>query len=412
MLQSLSAQISYYSAFIQRHGEWEYAGVYADEALTGTKENRPEFQRLLADCRAGKIDMVVTKSISRFARNTVTMLETVRELKLLGVDVFFERENIYSISGDGEVMLTILASYAQEESRSASENVKWRIRKRFEKGDPVGFTANYGYDISKDSIVINEEQAVVVRMIFADYLGDGTPTGGMGVTLIARKLNKMGIPAYNGGVWHSSVLTALLKNEKLTGNSLLQKSFVSDYLTKRQVRNIGQLPQYYAEDTHPAIIDQATFEKAQAIMAHRAEHFSIRKGSQKKVYPFTGKIVCENCGTNYQRKTTLGRHSWQCGTFLKHGKDHCPAKQVPEGTLMSVTTEVLGLVEFNADVFGTRIAQIRVPGANRLAFVFHDGHEEERVWLDRSRAESWTDEMRQAAGEHQRRIAAERRSNP
>ena len=308
-------------------------------------------------------------------------------------------------------MLTILAFYAQEESRSASENVKWRIRKRFEKGDPVGFTTNYGYDIRKDSIEIIEDQATVVRKVFENYIGDGTPEGGMGVTLIARKLNKLGIPAYNGGMWHSSVLTALLKNEKLTGNALLQKSFVSDHLTKRQVQNIGQLPQYYAEGTHPAIIDQATFEKAQTIMAQRAEHFSIRKGGKKMVYPFTGKILCDSCGMNYQRKTTLGRPSWQCGTFLKHGKDHCPAKQVPEGTLLSVAAEVLGLAEFNAEAFSARIAQIRISEANRLVFVFCDGRTEDRVWKDRSRSESWTDDMRQTARERQQRIIAEGRSN-
>ena len=139
MLHSLSAQVSYYSEHIQSHPEWEYAGVYVDEALTGTKDNREGFQRLLADCRAGKVDMVLTKSISRFARNTVTLLETVRELKTLGADVYFEEQNIHSLSGDGELMLTILASYAQEESRSVSENCKWRIRKKFQQGIPANW---------------------------------------------------------------------------------------------------------------------------------------------------------------------------------------------------------------------------------------------------------------------------------
>ena len=136
MLHSLSAQISYYSDLIQNHSGWQYAGVYADEALTGTKDNRENFQRLLADCRAGNVDMVITKSISRFARNTVTLLETVRELKNMGVDVFFEEQNIHSLSADGELMLTILASYAQEESLSASENQKWRVKRNFENGMP------------------------------------------------------------------------------------------------------------------------------------------------------------------------------------------------------------------------------------------------------------------------------------
>jgi DNA invertase Pin-like site-specific DNA recombinase len=394
-LQSLSAQISYYSAYIQRHGDWEYCGVYADEALTGTKEERPEFQRLLADCRNGKLDMVITKSISRFARNTVTMLETVRELKRLGVDVYFEKENIHSISGDGEVMLTILASYAQEESRSASENCKWRIRKRFEKGESVGFTAMYGYDIKKGVVTVNEEQAAVVRMIFEDYLG------GMGANRIAGKLNRQGIPAYNGGRWNFTTLLQLMKNERLTGNAVLQKKFTADHLTKRRVRNIGQLPRYYAEGTHPAIISMDTFEKAQKIISERAEYYAASEGTKKRTYPFTGKILCENCGKHYKRKSANGRHFWQCATFLQWGKDFCnKSKQVPEEILETLAAEFGGMES---------IAEIRVPEANQLVFVLTDGSNHERMWQDRSRSESWTAEMRQTARERQLKFAEERR---
>jgi site-specific DNA recombinase len=170
MLHSLSAQVSYYSDYIQKHREWQFAGVYADEALTGTKDDRAEFQRLLNDCRDGKIDMVITKSISRFARNTVTMLETLRELKLINVDVYFEKENIHSISGDGELMLTILASFAQAESLSVSENCKWRIRKRFQAGEIANLRFMYGYNIKKGEITVDHKEAEIVRMIFADYI--------------------------------------------------------------------------------------------------------------------------------------------------------------------------------------------------------------------------------------------------
>ena len=163
MLHSRSAQISYYSSLIQNHPGWSYCGVYADEALTGTRDDRENFQRLLKDCRDGKIDMVITKSISRFARNTVTLLETVRELKSLGIDVYFEEQNIHTMSSDGELMLTILASYAQEESRSASENQKWRIRKSYEKGEVLQWRHLFGYNITKDKIEINPEQADAVR---------------------------------------------------------------------------------------------------------------------------------------------------------------------------------------------------------------------------------------------------------
>ena len=163
MLHSLSAQVSYYSDYIQSNG-WEYAGVYADEAITGTKDKRDGFQKLLAECRNGNVDMVITKSISRFARNTVTLLETVRELKALGVDVFFEEQNIHTMSADGELMLTILASYAQEESLSVSENMKWRIRSNFEEGMPWNGTI-YGYRINNGKYVIKNDEATVVKRI-------------------------------------------------------------------------------------------------------------------------------------------------------------------------------------------------------------------------------------------------------
>ena len=169
MLHSLSAQVSYYSELIQNHSGWQYVGVYADEALTGTKENRENFQRLLADCRDGKVDLIITKSISRFARNTVTLLKTVRELKTLGVDVFFEEQNIHSLSADGELMLTILASYAQEESLSASENQKWRVRQNFQNGRPWN-TTMLGYRHEGGGLVVHPQEAELVKHIFDLYL--------------------------------------------------------------------------------------------------------------------------------------------------------------------------------------------------------------------------------------------------
>ena len=169
MLHSLAAQVSYYSELIQRNPQWEYAGVYADENLSGTKEARPEFQRMLRDCRDGKIDRILCKSTSRFARNTVTLLETARELKGLGISVSFEKENIDTMSGDGELMLAILASLAQEESRSVSENCKWRVRKKFEQGIPTGLRM-YGYDVRNGSFTILPEEAAIIQRIFHMYL--------------------------------------------------------------------------------------------------------------------------------------------------------------------------------------------------------------------------------------------------
>lgn len=392
MLQSLAAQVSYYSGLIQRRPDWEYAGVYADKAMTGTKDRRPEFQRMLADCRNGKIDMIITKSISRFARNTVTLLETVRELKLLGVDVYFEEQNIHSISGDGELMLTILASYAQEESLSASENCKWRIRKQFEKGELANLRFMFGYQVVKGKVEIDSEQAAVVRMIFADYIS------GMGGGRIAKKLKAMNVATVHSGDWNGERVIAILKNEKYTGNALLQKKYVADHLTKKLVWNKGTLPMYYAEDTHPAIIDKETFEKTQAVMEQRSRLYGAKSDTRNR-YPFSGIIQCVNCGKKYKRKVRGGKAAWQCSTFLQEGKAACHAKQIPEPVLYTTSAEVLGLGEFDMDIFETEIAEIRVPEFNKLVFVFLDGHTDEKVWQDRSRRESWTDEMRQAARE-------------
>jgi len=396
MLHSLAAQVSYYSNSIQRHPGWIYAGVYADEALTGTKDNRPEFKRLIEDCRGGKIDLVLTKSISRFARNTVDLLVTVRELKGLGVDVFFEEQNIHTMSGDGELMLTILASYAQEESRSASENCKWRIRKQFENGELVGLRFMFGYQIVKGKVEVDPELAAVVRMIFDDYIS------GMGGGRIADKLRKMNVATVRSGVWNSERVIAILKNEKYTGNALLQKKYVVDHLSKKLVWNKGNLPKYFAKDTHPAIIDQETFDKAQAVLEKRRILCSTKNDTRNR-YPFSGVIQCGICGKKYKRKVREGKAVWQCTTFLHGGKAACPAKQVPGPVLYTISAEVLGLEEFDAESFGKDIAEILVPEFNKLIFVFRNGHTAEKVWQYRSRREIWTDEMRQAAREKAKR---------
>lgn len=389
MLHSLSAQVSRYSEFIQRRPGWAYAGVYADEALTGTKDDRPEFQRLLADCRAGRIDRVLTKSISRFARNTVTLLETVRELKELGVAVYFEEQNIDSLSGDGELMLTILASFAQEESKSVSDNCKWRIRKDFSEGKPMNLPLLYGYRREKGRIVIDEEEAEIVRFIFRSCLN------GMGKGRITEVLREQCIPCRLGGEWQTETVSGILKNEKYTGDALLQKTYIENHLTKRKCFNRGELPQYYAENTHPAIIDHETYERVQALIAERREKANVQKDVTAR-YPFTGLIVCGCCGAHYHRRTNPTRITWQCVTYLRRGKKHCAAKQIPEETLLSLTREALGVPEITEENIRT-LAEIQIPCSNHILFVFKDGHETERVWQDRSRAESWTDEMKEKA---------------
>jgi len=396
MLQSLSAQISYYSEFIQKRYDWEYVGVYADEAATGTKDSRKEFQRLISDCRSGKIDMVITKSISRFARNTVTMLETVRELKSLNVDVYFEKENIHSISGDGELMLTILSSFAQAESLSVSENCKWRIRKRFAEGELVNLRFMYGYRIEKGIVKVNPKQAKIVRMIFGDYVS------GLGCTAIASKLRRLGVKSLRGGIWNSDIVAQIIKNEKYMGDALLQKKHVSNHLTKKLTANKDALPKYYAEGTHPPIIDAATFQLAQEIMA---ENRILNEGKKAAgTYPFTSKIKCVKCGKNYKRKTTHGKAFWNCSTHIRYGKEACRSKRIPEGILRAVAADVLGMEVFDEASFKSRIREIQIHAPNQLLFVFNDGCTVQMEWQNKSRSESWSKEAKEKARERQMSI--------
>ena len=380
MLHSLSAQVSYYSTLIQSHNGWEYAGVYADEALTGTKESRENFQRLLTDCRSGKIDMVITKSISRFARNTVTLLTTVRELKALGVDVYFEEQNIHSADSDGELMLSILASYAQEESLSASENQKWRVRQNFEKGKPWrGYMMGYRYD--GERYVVVPEEAEIVRSIYDDYLS------GKGLVAIIKRLNDEGVLTQQGFTWHRSAITKILTNYTYTGNLILQTKFRENHLTKRTLVNNGELPQYHAENTHEPIIDIGTYNLVQLEMKRRAEKYSGKP--THNTYPFTGLITCDNCGKHYRRKVTPTGAVWICSTYNTYGKSKCSSKAIPEATLTALCTEIGGV---------DKITAITAKNNNTLTLTLSDGKSIVKQWQDRSRAESWTPEMRAAVG--------------
>lgn len=352
MLHSLSAQVSYYSNLIQNNNEWTYSGVYADEAVTGTKDNRDQFNKLLDDCINGKIDIIITKSISRFARNTVTMLETVRKLKELNVDVFFEKENIHSLSGEGELMLTILASFSQEESRSVSENCKWRIRKGFEQGELINLRFIYGYRLEKGKIEIYEEEAKIVRMIFQDYLD------GYGCTVIAKKLREMNVKKLRDGKWNSERVADIIKNEKYMGNALLQKKYVKDHLTKKLIKNKGTVPRYYAEETHPAIIDSETFKRAQEIMKANRIKYKCEPG--KKSYTFTSKIQCGICGKNYRHKDRSGRSTWVCSNHHKYGSEGCKAKAIYEEQLIKLLNGVLEITEFDEAVFNETVERIKV----------------------------------------------------
>lgn len=397
-IHSLSAQISYYNSLIGSRGDWELAGIYADEAMTGTKESRPQFQKLLADCRNGKIDMVIAKSITRLARNTVTLLETARELKLLGIDIFFEKENIHTLSTDGELMLALLSSFAQEESRSASENVKWRIRKQFEQGCPT-YVDMYGYKYKNNTLQVVPEEAKTVRQVFADYLS------GLGKRAIAKKLNRQKVPTKTGSLWQGSTIHDMLVNEKYAGDLLLQKTYRTDHISKKQARNHGELPMYHVEGCHEAIIDRDTFAKVQEEIKRRKDKAPQPK-TPPEPYLFTGIIRCGQCGRAFcrrirNRNTKYAKPIWSCSLFETIGKDACPSQQIPENILTAKTSEVLGLSEWDREMLLQQIKEIQAPRHNALVYVFHDGRTEEVAWQNPSRRESWTEEMKQKAREKQ-----------
>ena len=382
MVHSLAAQVDHYSTLIRANRAWEYAGVYADEALTGTKDSRVNFQRMIADAKAGKIDMIITKSISRFARNTLTLLSTVRELKALGVDVFFEEQNIHTLSAEGELMLTLMASFAQEESRSVSENMKWRIQRNFEAGIPWDRVL-LGYRFENGSYVIVPEEAETIRYIYDEYLS------GAGAEMIAKRLNEQGILTRMGCRWCGKTVRGVLKNYTYTGNLLLQKTYRENHITKRKMNNNGEFPKYHVEGSHEAIIDLDTYNRVQAEIARRREkHYGPSR--RKKKYPLSSKIVCGICGKNYRHRVTSTDGKWVCSTFFTEGKKACPSKQIPDSVLMYIAAEHGGPDE---------VERIIANPGNELIFILRDGSEHKHIWKDRSRSESWTPEMREKARE-------------
>ncbi|MGB4018777.1 MAG: recombinase family protein [Syntrophomonadaceae bacterium] len=388
MLHSLSAQVSYYSRLIQQRADWEYVGIYADEGISGTKENRENFQRMLEDAKLRKIDLILTKSISRFARNTLLLLETVRELKDLGIAVYFEREKINSLTADGELMLSLLASFAQEECLSARENSRWSIKKRFEKGEIVGMAHLYGYDYIDGKLVINDEEAEIVRMIYRDYLS------GMQSGEIIEKLNALGIRKKLGGKWKPNDIARFF-NEKHTGSALLQKTFKDDDVCAKTHINRGEKDFYLAEDTHEGIIDKETYKAVREEVKRRTSNKNPPKSIPK--YPFRGMIRCGYCGANFQRKKTKTEVFWRCAANLGQKDYKCSMKGVPERILEELTIKALHLTEFDSDIFREKVKEIIIPEANKVRMILTNGKENEYSWQDRSRSESWTAEMRAEA---------------
>lgn len=329
--ESLENQMNYYENLITTNPEYEFVGIFADRGITGTTENRPEFQRMLDLCRSGKIDLIITKSISRFARNTTVMLETVRELKGIGVEVRFEKENINTLSGDGELMLTVLSSFAEEESRNVSENLKWRYRKKFENGELVINTNRFlGYDKDENGgLVINPDEAEVVKRIYSECLA------GNGVFKIAKILDSDGVQTVTGAKWNETSVRDILKNEKYKGDVMLQKTYTPNHLTKKKKKNNGEMDSFYIEGNHPPIIAKEEWEQVQIEMQKRAEakgNFGDTDKYQAR-YPVSGMLFCSKCGSPLRRRTWNSKYSckkivWQCSNYVKNGKDAC------EGTVI------------------------------------------------------------------------------
>lgn len=372
LLHSFSAQVSYYSELIQRNSEWEYAGVYADEGITGTStENRTEFSRMLEDCEAGKIDIILTKSISRFARNTVDLLETIRRLKALGIEVRFEEQNINTLDGDGELMLTILASFAQEESISQSRNICWSKQKAMAAGEMTNAAVPYGYRYNPETKLpeIVPEEAAVVREIFHDYL-----VNDISINAICRKLNAAGIPTSRGAEWTQLVVRRMIRNETYTGNMLLGKFYSDGPLTQHHTKNHGERPMYFAEETHEAIIDAETFQKVQERFAYNTRYGRYRGGTRNC---FSEKIICGCCGMPFGRGKTKREKgnkypSWTC---KKRAKDRgkCRVVTIMEADLERISAEVLGLEKFCPEAFTEQIDKVTVTEDDHLLFNFRDG---------------------------------------
>ena len=403
---SLQAQQEYFTEYIQRHPGWVFAGMYSDDGISGLSiRERDGFNSMVTDALDGKIDLILTKSLSRFARNTVDALTTIRSLKAAGVAVYFQKENINTMDSTGEFLITLMSSFAEEESRSISENVTWAVRHRYAQGIYHLPGLLLGYQRSPvGEIQVYEAGARVVRFIYLLALA------GKSSTDICRILMDYGIPSPGQGHrWEPHTVRSILKNEKYMGDALLQKTYSCDHLTKKVVRNRGELPQYYVEGSHLAIISREMYERAQALMALSSRKFCTKKVIRVK-HPFSGKLVCGHCGKHFKRKTVHGKTAWQCQTFLTYGKARCLAKQIPEDTLTALTLEVLNAEELN-DAQMERLKEIRVTGPNELSFVFSDGREEKRTWKDRSRAENWTDEMKEAASRKMKAYHAERRNH-
>lgn len=338
-LNSYEAQVSFYTEHIQSNPEWQFVKVYTDEGISGLMtKNREGFQEMITEALAGKIDLIITKSVSRFARNTVDTLTYVRKLKEKGVEVYFEKENIYTMDSKGELLITIMSSLAQEESRSLSENVKWGQRKRFADGKvSLAYKSFLGYRKGVDGRPeVVPEEAIIIKQIYRDYLLGMTYKG------IASKLMENNIPSPRGkSVWHDSTIKSILTNEKYKGDALLQKKFTVDFLTKKMKVNEGEVPQYYVTNSHEGIVTDEVFEMVQIEMERRKK-FNMGRSSN---YFFSGRIICGCCGEPYTRNvwhsnSKYKRYVWRCGKKYD-GSEPCTSTHLYEDEIKNAFVQLV-----------------------------------------------------------------------
>lgn len=360
---SYEAQVEHYTTFIKKNVEWEFAGIYADDGISGTNtKKRDDFNRMIDDCNAGMVDMIITKSISRFARNTLDCLRYIRDLKDKNIPVFFEKENINTMDSKGEVLLTIMASLAQQESQSLSQNVKLGYQFRYQNGVmTVNHNRFMGYTKDKDgNLVIEEREAEIVRRIYREYLE------GKSLIQIARGLEADGVLTGAGKTkWRPETIRKMLSNEKYIGDALLQKTYTVDFLTKKRVKNDGIVPQYYVENSHEAIIPKDLFMQVQEEMVRRS---NMKAGKKKRVYSskyaLSSIVFCSKCGDIYRRIAwnNRGKHSvvWRCCNRVEHGPSACDAETIPEEELQKVTVKAFNeLYQHKENVFEILMANIK-----------------------------------------------------
>ncbi len=321
-LNSFAAQNQYYTELIAGKDNWHMVDIYADEGITGTSALiRSDFQRMMADCRRGRIDRILVKSLSRFARNTTECLESIRELKSLGVSVFFEKENMDTTKMNGEMLTAIYASFAQSESESISSNMRWSYQKRMQSGQFITCKAPFGYRLENGMLKIEESEAAIVQMIYNEFLS------GKNTIEIADILTERGIPTQKGKhCWHATAVSYILRNEKYIGDARLQKMYSTETFPIQRKMNYGERQQYYVTATHPAILDRSVYEKVQALLQTKAAEI---RNKPKHLFSFTRKIECGECGTYFQRKMSGSIPYWMCHKH-SHNRSQCTMMPIPE----------------------------------------------------------------------------------